>query len=430
MPWGMILICLAGAIVERLVWLGATGGILAERSVGEAARVARSIAGGGGFADAFFAGQGPTAHLLPLPPLVAGGLFTLLGIDSPAATLVLIAWSLAQSLGSFLLLALLWQRLGASRGTLVSTIALLALCPVFAAQDALDFRYWEGGLAACLGAMNLLLLERFWRTPPSTRALLGVAGLTALTFFVSPPVGLAVDACWALFALNTLPVKRSISFAGSAAAALTLFLVPWALRNQAQFGTPILLRSNFGLEIALASHPGALAGEDPELRFERRLHAIHPYHGAAPAFQAAGGEVAYAEALGRDTRRWIATHPGAFARLCLRHLREFFFPRPWQWNYSDWIRLQEPRAWITGVINALGLLGLAIGVVRRRRFHAMLALYVALVAAPYAIVQPIPRYTYLVYPLLAFAAFDLLAWISRLARDGRDRRAAAPRDAL
>jgi hypothetical protein len=75
--------------------------------------------------------------------------------------------------------------------------------------------------------------------------------------------------------------------------------------------------------------------------------------------------------------------------------------------------LRAARAWTIGTVSLFGLIGLALALHRRRRGHAMLAIYLLLVALPYGLVQPVPRYTWLVYGVLVFLAAEALACAAR-----------------
>ncbi|WP_404333410.1 hypothetical protein AB2M62_10090 [Sphingomonas sp. MMS12-HWE2-04] len=328
-----LLLMLLGGLALRLIWLVQVNGpIDGFYGSAEATHVALAFARHRSIADAYFEGYGPTAHLLPVLPAIAGSILWLFGPGSSAANIALLAWSLLQVGAAYLLLRRLFERLGADPLVTRWGMALLCLALPFAPQETIDFRYWEGAAALCLAACNLLWIAAFDAGRAfDRRAMLCVAALSAITFFVCPPVGLAVDGCWAIFALRRLPVRRWLAFGALSAAALAVLLVPWALRNERALGTPVMLRSNFGLEFALANHPAAVSGRAPEYVFADRLLEIHPYQklgkGQA-ALRAAGGEVAYSRELGRKTWLWIAAHPADFARLSLRHLREFFFPAP------------------------------------------------------------------------------------------------------
>ncbi len=406
----------------RYIWLVAVGGAWQQVDIGEATHAAYAFAYGKGIADAFFPGQGPTAHLLPTTILISGSILRVFGPESGAANLVLAGWALAQSFAGYLLLRLLFARIGTDPAAPRAGLALLCLLPAFAPQEGCDFRFWEGALAACLAAGNLLLLERLDRGSVSGwRPLIAAAALSALTFFVSPPVGLAVDLCWAVYAFRRLPLRTTLAFAAMSAAALALLIAPWALRNQRVMGQPIPLRSNFGLELALANHPAALSDAPRGDVFRARVLAIHPFDNppAIAALRSAGGEVAYSSMLGRETWAWIRAHPADFLRLSLRHYRQFYVPDTRQLRFTNWRDLVQPRAIVLQLVGMLGIAGLAWGLARRKRFYGYIALYVATAGLPYALVQPVPRYSYLIYGILAYLAAQLLVDLGRVARRPR-----------
>lgn len=414
-----LLLALVGGLAIRLAWLHAVhGGITEFVGAGEATRVALALARTGQFADAFYQGYGPTAHLLPVNPAIAGALMWLFGPGTPAANLALLAWSLAQVVAAILLLRLLFLRLGTDAVAVRWATALLLLVTPFVPHEVVDFRYWEGAMAVSLMCLNLLLLLRVEERGLSRPRVLVIAVLGATTFFVSPPVGIAIYACWGVFALRRLRPPRIVALGFACAAALAALLAPWALRNAEAMGTPVLLRSNFGLEFALANHPAALSDKPREQVFADRLLEIHPYHSPAAriALRQAGGEVAYAKGLGAQTWSWVAAHPLDFVRLSLRHLGEFFFPRGWQMYFSGWEGMRDARALTISLIHLLGLVGLAYGLWARRPGYWMLALYIGLVALPYALVQPVPRYAWLVHGVLAFLAVEILVRTLRHAR--------------
>jgi hypothetical protein len=399
-----------GGIALRLLWLWLVHGALGELlDAGEASRVALAFAQHGSLADAFFPGQGPTAHLLPVSPGIAGGVLWLFGPSTTTASLALLGWSLVQTFGAILMLRAVFKALGASPATLRWGTALLCLFPIFAQQETIDFRYWEGALAMALGAANLVLLARLDRLNTfSIRDASLVAILSAVTFFVSPPVGLACDLCWAIFALRRLPLVRVVQFALLSGAALAVLIAPWALRNQRVLGEAVLLRSNFGLELAVANHPAALSNRAPEYAFADRLRDIHPSGNPKlmSLIKERGGEVRYARALGEQSGRWIAANPAAFAQLYVRHVREFFFPRPWQMYFTGWEGMREGRAYGISIVSVLGLAGLFIGLRSRRQGYWMLAVFIAALALPFGLFQPMARYIYLTYGLLAFLAVE------------------------
>lgn len=64
--------------------------LIGQLDTGEAGNVAHAIAGSRGFGDRRFIGSGPTAHLTPAQPLLAGLVLNLFGLDSMASVLLLL----------------------------------------------------------------------------------------------------------------------------------------------------------------------------------------------------------------------------------------------------------------------------------------------------------------------------------------------------
>lgn len=419
-----LIVTLLAGVVIRLLWLVQVNGDLGGfAGSGEATRVAMAVAEGRGFADAYYPGSGPTAHFLPLMPAATALWMWLFGLDTPATNLCLLAFSLAQVGIAYFIFARLFERLDADPAAIRWSLVMLCLLPVFVQREVIDFRYWEGAAGLGLASGSLLLLAATGSAQAiSLQRMMAASFLAALTFFVSPPVGLAVIACWGIFALRRLSFRRCLTFALTMLAALALFIAPWAIRNERQLGSPILLRSNAGLELALANHPQALSERSVEDIYIDRLMAIHPYHGtgARSNLSEAGGEVAYSARLGAATGEWIKAHPGDFARLSLDHLRQFYFPDAWVYERTESDGFNAARATMIALVNLVGLLALGAGLIFRRRGYWMIAVYLAGVSTTYMLVQPIPRYTYLAYVPLMFVAVDGAVRSFRFARGARN----------
>jgi len=393
----------------RLAWLVLVRGLLAPFDLGEASSAVTALAHTGTLADAFGPGTGPTAHLMPTTIVGAASVVRVFG-DAAATSLILSLWTLALLGATWLLAGRLFEQAGWRPAATLGGLALLCLLPGHIVQEAADFRVWEGGLATLLTLANLWLIVTLdQREEITSQPLLIAAALSAATFFVSPTTGLAVDACWAWLALRRLPFRRTLAFAAVSAAALALVLAPWVLRNVQVMGSPILLRDNVGLEMALANYPGALDPADPLAESQARMLAIHPNDNqiVQGRLHATGGEVAYSRALAEETGAWIRANPLDFVRLALRHYRQFYFPDRWQGALTNWGAFPTLRIDMIRLVAALGLAGLLAGLIRRRRFYGLFALYLALAGLPYALVQPVPRYAYGIWPLLAFLAARL-----------------------
>src|SRR3546814_14293325 len=75
--------------------------------------------------DAFRPGQGPTAHAMPLSPMLAGAAYRVLGIGAPAAEFVLTLVSRCFTFVSFLLFSTIFRSLGQP---FCFCLAALSLC--------------------------------------------------------------------------------------------------------------------------------------------------------------------------------------------------------------------------------------------------------------------------------------------------------------
>ncbi len=381
-------------------------------ATGEAPNVAMALAQGHGFSDAFMAGQGPTAHLLPIAPALAGAVYWLFGIRTGAAEAVLCAWSIGISFASYALLYVIFKRLGTPRWARIAALVFLLVVPIYTTNEAFEWRVWEGGLGLLLGNLTLYTVVRADTGQPVRRFGLWLAVLPALTFFVNPVIGLAAYAAWALYLLRNQRTVSGIARATAATLlALALLIGPWTARNWLVMGHPIVLRDDLGMELAVANYPQAVHGEDRNKVFFDRLTAIQPYiHPIAQrAMIEAGGEVAYSQKLGRDTKAWIAANPSDFLLLCRRHLGQMALPGTWMFMTSHGVWLPVVRSWLARTVNVLGFLGLAFALARRSPRYLYVLPFVMGPTLLYIPFQPVIRYCWLIYPALTCLAGDLVA---------------------
>ncbi|HYZ49204.1 MAG TPA: hypothetical protein VE567_09960, partial [Sphingomonas sp.] len=294
----------------RALWLVFHGSL--DHADGEAANAAIAIARGDGMADTFARGSGASAHFMPSMTLVAGAVYAVLGIRTAAAELVLATLSVGLSLVSAWLWYRIVQMIGIPRAAALTGLTLFCFLPLSISLEVIDFRAWEGALAATLGALALLpILNRDRADRPWVRSLWLPSLLAAINFFVNPAMGLAVFGALALLLLRRFAARQWPQAIAIAALCLVVVLTPWAVRNELVLGRFIPLRGNAGLELALANHPAAAASGDQRQIFVERLHEIHPLE-SQPAFDRMmrmGGEIPYAAALGKTALQWIAEHP-------------------------------------------------------------------------------------------------------------------------
>jgi len=413
-------------VALRLAWTTALP--VATLMIGEANNVAVSFYQHGTIADPFRPGDGPTAHVMTIMPMIAGTVYRALGQGSTAGLIL--------SLLALALLALTWTALyralaltGMPRPARLGALAVLTLVPFNVALEAVEFRVWEGGLAVALGSTLLwhaLALDARQTVTLRAFALLGLHA--AVTLFVSPAIGVAAFACGALLMVRRAGPVRWPTIVAAVGAVTIAVLTPWTLRNAAVLGVPIPLRDNFGLEAAQAFYPGAELPGDARARFRARHYAIHPYQPAGhAAMVAAGGEVPYYAALGAQAKAWVAGHPRAATGIALRHLRDMLFPPAWYWSqFGRTGTATAVKLAINWAVSGFGLIGLVYGAVRVRGRFGYVAAMVLLPIVPYLLVEPTLRYRYLIVNLLVFAAAGPVAELVAAIAERRRPALAAP----
>jgi hypothetical protein len=371
---------------------------------GEATRVAAAFAQTGLLADSYFAGQGPTAHLMPVAPAIGGMIYWLFGVGTPSADAALMVWAVLQVTAAFIATYLLCRNLGFSRLALATGALLLAI-PIFFRSEIVEFRFWEGALCVFLVSSTLLIVHKL-----TTRRLVVAAALVAFTALTNPIVGLALFAAVLLHASG-----RRRHCALLIAVFSACLLGPWITRNYVQLGEPVV-RSNFGLELSLSNYDGAINPADPQAAYRARIAAIHPYKSlAAQKKVRLIGEVAYNNSLGREALRWIERNPTDFARMSLRRLGDFYFPPTWTYNFWDKSFIRGMAAVLLPVFTLLGIAYLLIGAAKGRPLFRPILAFIVVIGLPYALVQPVPRYAYPIYPLLTLFAGGFVAALLRLA---------------
>lgn len=415
----LVLLIVAGVLV-RLGWLYTNK---TPHSLGEAQNAAVAFSQTGVIADAFRPGQGPTAHVMPVTPAIAGLVYRQFGVDSAVSAGILTAWSLALVFGGYLLFFRAFGRVGTPLPARLGAFAVLALIPLNVSLEAAWFRVWDGALAVFMAAFCLnqvLRLDAADRV--GRRDVIGLGLLAAACLFVSPAIGLAAYGAGLVLMVRKTAPRRWPGITAVVAVTAAIVLTPWLVRNNEVMGKPILLRDNFGLELSLGFHADAASTSDMHASFVKRLRTVHPFGDgsgrAYAALQAAGGEIAYAEKMGAEAKAWIRDNPGASVRLAFVHLRGMLFPPAWYWDMfgktSTGTLVKMAANWL---LTVLALAGLGLGLWRATRPYVYVALFALLPLTPYILVQPILRYRYLITALFTFIAADFIARVwARLGR--------------
>lgn len=406
--WLVVALLVLG-LVLRLAWLRySTSPTL---SIGEALNVARAIADHGVIGDAFRPGQGPTAHVMPIPPLIAGGVYRVLGFQTTIADDVLTLWSLLLIGVSIWFFDLSFKVMGSPPLARVAAIAFLCIAPLNYSLEVVWFRVWDGGLAVAAASVFFYLVVAADGRPAGWSRIVALAVALAVLFFIQPNFGVAGIVCAAVFMVRNVAPRRWLGTMATALLAAVVVFAPWTIRNISEMGSPIILRSNFGLEMALAFYPEAVTSSDQRQAYFARHQAIHPYEngGGYEAMQRAGGEVLYAKALGATTSAWMAAHPGDTVRLAVRHLVQTVFPPRWYWTmFSSSGTGNGGKQALNWLISGLGLIGIANAVVRLDFRFRYAAIFVGVTLLPFMLVQPTLRYRYLVFALLVFFGTDVI----------------------
>lgn len=409
---GLVAAFLLLGVVLRLTWAL----LYPPEGLGEAGNVAIALATGRGFADAYGAGQGPTAHLMPVSPAIASLFYRALGLNTLPSRMGLAIWSIGLSMGSYIFFNRAFSKLGVDQWARACALIFMCVVPLYIGQESQIFGVWEGGLAALLSSITLSrLTDRTASKTPYFAATIG--GLCAITFFVNPILGVALGASAIFAMLGTWSVNAYRSFLVSGAIFLSVLLIPWIARNDMVLGTPILTRSNSGLELALGTNPEMLSGKPRDVAFKDRMQELHPAASQAAFVRMQRvGEVEYSRRLGSQAMSWIRAHPQQEAELLLLHLRSMLAPQPWMFRMLGNPRAAEPRSLIESAIGILGLMGLAFGRLTRGRLWSSVGMMVIVSAVLFTPFQSTHRYNYVFYAPFVFSATFLATAVLRSIR--------------
>jgi hypothetical protein len=403
-------------VLARLIWS------LREQNLKplltESHYVAVSLATTGRFANPFGVETGPTAHIGMLTPLPSAAAYWLFGVDTKAAEIALIIWAVAVVTWGFWLCWRICCVLNCPLEARLSALAFVCVIPIQFGLETVEGRSWEVNLAV---ALLFVLLLRLCRqddkevAPLPDQAVTGA--ILGLLFIISPPAGVAGATSVFLFQL----FRRKSSRPWAVATAFTLVLCAggafWSMRNASQLQTPIILRDNFPLELALSNYAGAVHPDNERQAYIARMNEIHPlgFDHAVEKLIRSGGEVHYYNERGAESMRWIKSHPAAFLYLSGRRLTQFYFPPQWFWGMfgvsGKAIWLRQALVWLSSLFGGITLLIWA----QRDRRYAYLLATAASSCMIYLLVQPTLRYRYLISTLLVFAAFDGAARFMRWA---------------
>ena len=322
----------------------------------EFARIAWAMVSGFGYSSPWaHTPLAPTAVEPPAYSLLLAGIFKLAGGYSYISLWIAVGLNAVLSAVTATLILQIGKRdFGSASGVLA---AWVWSCWLY--EAVVSVRLWESSLSALLLTTALLLLpklaeRRRWSHWLLFGLLAGVAALTNTTLLSLFPF------FWLwLWIVCGRRARSCGKLLLASIGVCVLTLLPWTIRNYETFHRLMPIRDNFGLELWIGNHEGAIqAHEFP-----------HDFPLIDPSQYNQLGELRFMEAKRQMALQFIGEHPGEFLRLSARRFFKY-------WTAPD------EAVWLP--LSILGWLGAAIAVSRK-----------GLDAAPYGVVV-------LVFPLIYY----------------------------
>ena len=299
----------------------------AETFYDEPGQVAISLSERGQFADPYVTPTGPTAHVAPLMPVILALFIKIFGnveaawLASRLLECVVIALFAA-------LLPSLAERFGLGRraGIVAGFVTALPTFLWIETNGKFETTYTllATTLLVAFTAYRLTHNDLFGTT--RSWALIGAAwGLGVLITPLLLPVLLALIAYGLVFRVHN--ARLSPRQAAAALAAAALVFGPYSIERSVTLGAPVVVRSNFGLELFLSNNDASKARFLDNMAPDGVMRRHHPLSRRREAMRVRTmGEGAYNAMLQRRAIAWIVRHPVHFARLTLARAKEFWFP--------------------------------------------------------------------------------------------------------
>jgi len=308
----------------------------------EFARIAWAVVSGFGYSSPWaHTPLAPTAVEPPVYSYLLAGIFKLAGAYSYASLWIAVGLNAVVSAVTAVIILRIGKR---DLGTLTGVLAAWVWSS-WVYEGVVSVRLWESSLAALFLAVALLLLPEVaaslrWSDWLFFGLLAGVAALTNTTLLSLFPF------FWLWLWIQCLPRARTqVKFLVASIAVCTLTLLPWTVRNYETFHRLMPMRDNFGLELWIGNHEGAMQSH----QFPRDFPLIDPteYNRL--------GELPFMEAKRQIGLQFIGRHPGEFLWLSARRCFRFWTtPEGSAW---PWISL---LAWLGLVLALRNLKGNAV----------------------------------------------------------------------
>ena len=341
----------------------------------ELERTAISLAATGVYGNPYAIPTGPSAHVSPGYTVLLAGVFRVFGTGVRAEIVAEVLASAVTSIICALLPAVAQAfKIDVRAGLLAGLVsALYPARPLVEVEGS-----WETPYSAIALIVISVLTVRLWRRRDLTKrnALLhGLAWGVSLLFVGALLPMLIVFVIAGMYFCRDVGIRRYVSFATLEVLVIAVCLAPWVIRNSYALGSPIISRSNLGIELRISNND--LASPDQRINLIKGVYEkYHPLQNATEAAKVREmGEVAYNKQAEDQAKRWIETHPGRFIELCLGRMRCF-------WLYQD------PTSRVKTIfLNVTVLLGLA-GLVYVFRLERVSGVVLLLIV----VIYPLPNY--------------------------------------
>jgi len=414
--WGLALAALVVvlAVAARLWLLGRRGPAALDELT--YLRCAESVLAGRGFVVPIF-GLDFSLFVPPGYPVLLIPFQALFGYDVVHVPVVL-----AQALLSLLTAGLLYVTARRLAGRLAGFVAGAA----FALHPYVTFysnRLLTETLALFLfGAFLFYYLDPNQRKA-KTAAAFALLGLAALTRPIFAFVGAAAAACL-LLGRQEGGRRQRLAHVAVAVGAFAVVVAPWAIRNTARAGRPVLITYASGKLLYEGNYTLSREADPPSARKLRKTEEFRTLE-ARHAGEAVALELAYQDLAGRRAREIIAADKTGFLRLSAQRLGHFFALYP---TLRERIAAHNPvfvRAYpLVGAYTlSLYVLALAgLGGTPGVRFRVFIPAAAAVTAGIHCVTISLLRYRLPVDLLLTLAAGAGVAYVARTVSTWRARR--------
>jgi len=286
----------------------------------ESTRIAASLVRDRSFSNPYgLIRTGPSAHVAPAYPVLYATLLSVLGPGKATWWAIRVLTIAAYALQLALLLTLAGRlNLHLRVGAIACILGCLIPLPG-------SLYKWEavfaGLLLVILATLTACLRTRRWGL-----ALAAGLGLTwGISLLVSPSL-LPVWVVW--LPLVCIYAQRRIRIPATLAVAVLPFVIisPWLIRDYRVFHAFMLIRDNFGTELA-ASNNDCASSWAMETVQSGCADLVHPSRSLALEQRIAEiGEYKFNVERSLAGRAWIREHPARFLKLCALRFVRFWFP--------------------------------------------------------------------------------------------------------